>query len=67
MVVVLAAASPLFATPLPAQQSERDYLSALRAALPYKPVASLPDRDVAAAVRSITTRSRSSETAGRSP
>ncbi len=58
MVVVLASASPLFDEPLPDQQVEREYLSALRKALIYKADLTLPDRDVSAAFVGIETQER---------
>ena len=56
MIVVLAAASPLFPEPLPTRQIERDYLSALRKALIYKSDPAMPDREVAAAYLGIVTK-----------
>jgi hypothetical protein len=58
MVLVLSAASPLFQKPLPRSQSERDYLSQLRAALAFKSSAASPERDVAATVHSLETKPR---------
>jgi hypothetical protein len=57
MVVVLSSASPLFQQPLPATQSERDYLSRLRAALAFKSSGS-QDREVSATVHSLETKPR---------
>ncbi len=58
MIVVVASASPLFASELPRQQSERDYLSMLRKALLYKPAPNLPDRQVTAAIHVLKTEPR---------
>jgi hypothetical protein len=58
MIVALSARSPLFDAALPERQTERDYLSALRRALLYKPRPNLPDREVSAAVLSLETRAR---------
>jgi hypothetical protein len=58
MVVVLAAASPLFEQPLPKQQTEREYLSALRKALLYKADPKLPERIVSAAFLGLETLER---------
>ena len=56
MVVAIASASPLFDDPLPQVQSEREFLSTLRKALVYRPVANLPERRVGAAIEILTTR-----------
>lgn len=58
MIVALSARSPLFDAALPERQTERDYLSALRRALVYKPQPNLPDREVSAAVLTLETRAR---------
>jgi hypothetical protein len=58
MVVVLAAASPLFNQPLPKHQSEREFLSALRKAILYKADPKLPERIVSAAFLGLETRER---------
>jgi hypothetical protein len=58
MVIALASRSPLFAQTLPAQQTEREYLTELRRALAYKPDPNMPDREVSATVRTLETRAR---------
>lgn len=58
MIIAIASRSPLFDHPLPAQQTERDYLSELRRALIYKPVATMPDRELAAAITTLQTSAR---------
>jgi Domain of unknown function (DUF4384)/Papain family cysteine protease len=58
MIVALASRSPLFEGRLPAEQTEREYLTALRRALIYKPSAHLPDREVGAAITTLQTRAR---------
>jgi hypothetical protein len=58
MILALSSRSPLFDAALPERQTERDYLSALRRALVYKPRADLPDREVSAAVLTLETRAR---------
>jgi hypothetical protein len=58
MIIALASRSPLFDQPLPAQQHEREYLSALRRALIYKPSPDLPDREVTAAMKTLETHAR---------
>jgi hypothetical protein len=58
MIIALASRSPLFDQPLPGQQHEREYLTALRRALIYKPSPDLPDREVTAAMQTLTTRAR---------
>ncbi len=58
MIIAIASRSPLFDHPLPAQQTERDYLSDLRRALIYKPVATMPDRELAAAITTLQTSAR---------
>jgi hypothetical protein len=58
MIIVLASRSPLFDQPLPKQQNDREYLSALRRALIYKPSPDLPDREVAAAMKTLETHAR---------
>jgi hypothetical protein len=58
MIVALASRSPLFDQPLPAQQTEREYLTALRRALIYKPSPELPDREVTAAIQTLQTQAR---------
>ena len=59
MIIALASRSPLFDHELPQQQAERDYLSELRRALIYKPVASMPDRELSAAMLTLQTSARS--------
>jgi hypothetical protein len=56
MMIALTSASPLFDRELPHRQTEREFLSALRKALLYKPVANLPDREVGAAIAIIRTQ-----------
>lgn len=58
MIVVLASRSPLFEEPLPDAQTEREYLTAVRRALLYKPDPSLPDREVSAAFLPIVTEEK---------
>jgi hypothetical protein len=48
MLIVLAGRSPIFPDLRPTQETEREFLSALRRALVAKPDPSLPDRDVTA-------------------
>ncbi|HMK70540.1 MAG TPA: DUF4384 domain-containing protein, partial [Xanthobacteraceae bacterium] len=59
MIIAIAARSPLFDHELPQQQTEREYLSVLRRALIYKPVADMPDRELAAAATTLQTSARS--------
>lgn len=58
MIIALASRSPLFDAELPGTQTERDFLTALRRALIYKPSLDLPDREVAAAVQTLKTSPR---------
>ena len=58
MLIVLAAASPLFDKEVEQQMTEREFLTLLRKALIYKPRASDPDRVVSAAVLPLTTAAR---------
>ncbi|MGP0060601.1 MAG: C1 family peptidase [Beijerinckiaceae bacterium] len=58
MVVAIASASPLFDSQLPQILSEREFLSALRKALIYKPVANMADREVGAAIQVLKTEAR---------
>ena len=58
MIIALASRSPLFEDKLPAEQTEREYLTALRRALIYKPSADLPDREVSATITTLQTRAR---------
>ncbi|GJD33205.1 C1 family peptidase [Methylobacterium aerolatum] len=55
MLVVLASRSPLFASPRPTQETEREFLTALRKALAAKPDPTAPDRVVSAGVDAIIT------------
>jgi hypothetical protein len=56
MVVAVATASPLFTDGIPASATERDYLTALRKTLLYKPDPAQPDRLADASVIALTTR-----------
>lgn len=58
MIVAIASRSPLFDKRLPDQQTEREYLTALRTALVYKPSPNLPDRELSAAMATLTTHAR---------
>jgi hypothetical protein len=58
MIIAIASRSPLFDKTLPEQQTEREYLTALRQALVYKPDPAMPDREVSATVKTLETRSR---------
>jgi hypothetical protein len=58
MVIAVATASPLFTDGIPASATERDYLTALRKTLLYKPDPNQPDRVVDARVLALTTRDR---------
>jgi hypothetical protein len=58
MIIAIASRSPLFDRELPAHQTERDYLTELRRALIYKPVADMPDRELAAAMTTLQTSAR---------
>jgi hypothetical protein len=58
MVIAVATASPLFTDGIPASATERDYLTALRKTLLYKPDPAQPDRIVDASVLALTTRDR---------
>jgi hypothetical protein len=58
MIVAITSASPLFDSELPQIQTEREFLSALRKALIYKPVAKMPDREVGATIRFLKTEER---------
>ncbi|TXN76185.1 hypothetical protein FV228_01415 [Methylobacterium sp. WL18] len=55
LLIVLASRSPLFATPRPQQETERQFLTDLRKALIAKPDAAAPDRVVSAGFDSIIT------------
>ena len=56
MVIAVATASPLFTDGIPASATERDYLTALRKTLLYKPDPKQPDRVVDASALALTTR-----------
>jgi len=49
---------PAFENALPAVQTEREYLSALRRALIFKPVPGMPEREVSASMQLLQTRER---------
>jgi hypothetical protein len=59
MLIVLVSRSPIFSDVRPAQETEREFLTALRRALIAKPDPSAPDRDVSAGFDAITTVERS--------
>jgi hypothetical protein len=56
MVIAVATASPLFTDGIPASATERDYLTALRKTLLYKPDPTQPDRVTDASALALTTR-----------
>jgi hypothetical protein len=58
MIIAIASRSPLFDHALPAQQTEREYLTTLRRALIYKPSRGMPDRELSASIRTLQTRER---------
>jgi hypothetical protein len=58
MIIAIVSRSPLFDKPLPAQQTEREYLTALRLALVYKPSPNLPDRELSASIATLQTEPR---------
>jgi hypothetical protein len=58
MIIAVASRSPLFDHALPAQQTEREYLTELRRALIYKPSADLPDRELSASIATLQTEGR---------
>jgi hypothetical protein len=58
MIIALASRSPLFDSELPAKQTEREYLTALRRALIYKPSPDMPDREVTASIKMMRTKAR---------
>jgi hypothetical protein len=58
MIIAVASRSPLFDRKLPDQQTEREYLTALRQALVYKPDPAMADREVSASVKTLETRPR---------
>ena len=55
MLIAVAAASPLFTDGMPPQATEREYLTALRKTLEYKPDPTQPDRVVDGAAIALTT------------
>jgi C1A family cysteine protease len=59
MVIVLAGKSPTFPEPRPKQETEREFLTALRRAMLYKTDPTAPDRQVAAAYDAIITKAKS--------
>jgi Caspase domain/Papain family cysteine protease/Domain of unknown function (DUF4384) len=58
MIIAIASRSPLFDHELPAQQTEREFLSDLRRALLYKPAPDMPDRELTATIKTLQTRPR---------
>ena len=58
MLIVLAGRSPIFSNLRPTQETEREFLTALRKALIAKPDPLAPDREVAAGFDAITTVER---------
>lgn len=58
MLIVLASKSPTFPDPRPKKETDREFLTALRRALLYKPDPAAPDRQVAAAYDAIITKER---------
>jgi hypothetical protein len=58
MLIVLAGRSPIFSDLRPTQETEREFLTALRKALITKPDPFAPDRDVAAGFDAIVTVAR---------
>ncbi|MBF0356651.1 MAG: DUF4384 domain-containing protein [Alphaproteobacteria bacterium] len=56
MIVAIASASPLFQTPRPPTEIERDYLTAFRLSFLEKPARGTPARIVSAATTTLTTR-----------
>ncbi len=58
MIVALSARSPLFEKALPPQLTDREFLSALRRSLMYKPSPGMPDREVGATVLTVQTREK---------
>jgi hypothetical protein len=58
MIVAIATASPLFPSPRPNAEIERDYLTAFRLAFLEKPKPGVAPRIVAAAITTLTTRAR---------
>lgn len=55
LIIALASRAPLFPEPRPQSETERDFLTALRKALLWKPDTSAPDREVSAAIVAIVT------------
>jgi hypothetical protein len=58
MIIAIASRSPLFEHALPAQQSEREYLTELRRALVYKPSPDMPDRELSASIATLQTEGK---------
>ena len=58
MIIAVASRSPLFDHALPAQQTEREYLTELRRALIYKPSPDLPDRELSASIATLQTEGK---------
>jgi hypothetical protein len=58
LIIAITSRSPLFEQPLPDRMTDREYLSALRRALSYKPDPSMPDREVSASMMALVTRPR---------
>jgi hypothetical protein len=58
MIIAIASRSPLFEHELPAMQTEREFLSELRRALLYKPDPDMPDRELAASIKTLHTQMR---------
>jgi hypothetical protein len=58
MIIAIASRSPLFDHALPAQQTEREYLTELRRALIYKPSPDMPDRELSASIKTLQTQER---------
>jgi Papain family cysteine protease/Domain of unknown function (DUF4384) len=58
LIIAITSRSPLFEGPLPDRMTDREYLSALRRALSYKPDPSMPDREVSASMMALVTRPR---------
>jgi hypothetical protein len=58
MIIAIASRSPLFDKQLPAHQTEREYLTALRQALIYKPSADMPDRELSASIKTLQTEAK---------
>ena len=55
LIIALASRAPLFPEPRPQSETERDFLTALRKALLWKPDVMAPDREVSAAIAAIVT------------